>query len=137
MTSTIEELVAKLKATRSEAWQYLEVKQLAEILSRHREKLRLAVREYRLLKQTLAAETDAIEKLYLSYEGMFMRDHLRDTLRLYLIVNRDYHEAYESYFDAVKNPPVETYAFPLMMEPVMKALPGKRLSVQRRRNKAA
>lgn len=102
VSASVENLVAKLKGTGSNAWNYLEVKQLAEILARHREKTKLAVREYRLLKQALAAETDAIEKLYLGYEGMFMRDHLRDALRLYVMINRDYHDAYRAYMDGLK-----------------------------------
>lgn len=101
-TRTIEALVSRLKGTRKDAYQYLEVKQLAEILARHRARARAAVREYRLLKQTLEAETDQIEKLYLGYEGMFVRDHLRDALRLYLMINRDFHEAYRSYMKDAK-----------------------------------
>ena len=88
MTNTVETLIQKMKAAQKPVWQYLEIKQMAEILARHREKARLAVREYRLYKRTYAAEHDAIEKLYLGYEGMFLRDHLRDTLRLYLIITR-------------------------------------------------
>jgi hypothetical protein len=123
----IDDLVNKLKATQKNDWQYLEVKQLAEILARYREKMRLAIREYRLLKQTLAAETDAIEKLYLGYEGMFMRDHLRDGLRLYVMINRDFHEAYRSYFEALKNP-VEVIPLPLAMMPA----PKRKVSVANR-----
>lgn len=100
--ASVDSLVAKLKDTGRNAWNYLEVKQMAEILARHREKTKLAVREYRQLKQALAAETDAIEKLYLGYEGMFVRDHLRDALRLYVMINRDYHEAYKAYMDGLK-----------------------------------
>ena len=39
---TISELVTKLKSARKDSWQYLEVKQMGEILARHREKARLA-----------------------------------------------------------------------------------------------
>lgn len=104
MANSIEDLMAKLAATKSQAWQYLEVKQLSEILARHREKLRAAVREYRMHKRTHAAETDPIEKLYLGYEGMFQRDHLRDALRLYVMINHDYHEAYRAYMAALAAP---------------------------------
>ena len=103
-----------MKTAQKPSWQYLEIKQMAEILARHREKARLAVREYRLYKRTYAAEHDAIEKLYLGYEGMFLRDHLRDSLRLYLMVNRDYHEAYRSYMTALKTPP-EVKVTPIVM----------------------
>lgn len=96
-SSSIAELVGKLKEASPKAWQYLEVKQMAEILDRHRAQLRQVVRQYRILKQTLTAETDPIEKLYLGYEGMFLRDHLRDALRLYVMVNHDFHDARRSY----------------------------------------
>lgn len=104
MNESFKTMVANLKAMKAEGWQYLEVKQLAEILARHREKLRLAVREYRMHKRTHAAEHDAIEKLYLGYEGMFLRDHLRDALRLYVMINHDYHEARKAYMDSLKGP---------------------------------
>lgn len=112
--STINTLIEKMKTAQKPSWQYLEIKQMAEILARHREKARLAVREYRLYKRTYAAEHDAIEKLYLGYEGLFLRDHLRDSLRLYLMINRDYHEAYRSYMTALKNPP-QVVAKPIVM----------------------
>lgn len=98
------DLVTKLAATKEGGWQYLEVKQMSEILARHREKARMCVREYRILKKTIAAETDPIEKLYLGYEAMFLRDHLRDALRLYVMINHDFHEAYSAYMEEAKNP---------------------------------
>lgn len=128
----IADLVSKLKATREggmreHSWQYLEVKQMGEILARHREKARLAVREYRILKQTIAAESDAIEKLYLSYEAMFLRDHLRDSLRLYVMVNHDFHEAYGAYMKEVKNPGPLVMPVPAeLMEPRITANPAKK-----------
>ncbi len=90
----VQDLLEKLKAPRV-VWLSLdsEVSQLAEIQSRHRQKLKIAVRAYRHHKNRHAAECNELEKLYLGYEGMFMRDHLRDAVKLYLFVNRDYHAA--------------------------------------------
>lgn len=106
--NNVIDLLAGVKAARAagsgEGWQYLEVKQLAEILVRQREKLRRAIRDYRAHKRVWAAQTDAVEKLYLGYEGMFMRDHLRDAIRLYVFVNRDYHEAWRGYMAALEGP---------------------------------
>jgi len=99
---TIEELVEKLKTQPRQAFDYLEVKQLAEILSRHRAKARSAIKEYRDLKRAVSLESDPIERLYLNYEGMFLRDHLRDALRLYVMVNHDFHEAQGCYMKALK-----------------------------------
>jgi len=102
MSREVRDLVESLKGLKPDHYEYLEVKQLAEILARHRAKARAAVDEYRLLKRAAAAETDPVEKLYLNYEGMFLRDHLRDALRLYVMINHDFHEAYQSYMDALK-----------------------------------
>jgi len=99
---TVNDLVNTLKSLRRDHYEYLEVKQLAEILARHRAKARLALKEYRDLKRASLSETDPIEKLYLGYEGMFLRDHLRDALRLYVMVNHDYHDAYTSYMNELK-----------------------------------
>ncbi|MBU6234336.1 MAG: hypothetical protein KGQ41_00690 [Alphaproteobacteria bacterium] len=104
MKPALDTLMDRLQATRTEGWQYLEVKQMAEILARHREKARMAVREYRMHKRTQMAEHDAIEKLYLGYEAMFLRDHVRDAVRLYILVNRDFHEAQRSYLEGLKAP---------------------------------
>lgn len=125
---TIADLVSKLRDAHQGGWQYLEVKQMSEILARHREKARLAVREYRILKQTILAESDPIEKLYLGYEGMFLRDHLRDALRLYVLVNRDFHEAYGSYMEDAKNPgPLITPLAVELLEPKAEMRPEPRL----------
>lgn len=122
----VADLIDKLKQTRKESWQFLEVKQMGEILARHREKARLAIREYRQLKNAKAAETDQIEKLYLGYEGLFMRDHLRDTLRLYMLVNRDYHEAYDAYMNEIKAPAAMSVPIPSELLTDRKAKGGRR-----------
>lgn len=112
-----------MPSLRKESWQFLEVKQMGEILARHREKARLALREYRGLVNAQSAETDAIEKLYLGYESTFMRDHLRDTLRLYMTVSHDYHRAYDAYMNEIKEPAVLTMPIPselLTAKPQMK-----------------
>jgi|GEM_PF-1801680 len=98
----IDDLVSKLDGLKRDHYEYLDVKQLAEILARHRSKAREAMAEYRSLKKAAAAETDPVEKLYLNYEGMFLRDHLRDALRLYVMINHDFHAAYRSYMDGLK-----------------------------------
>lgn len=84
-----------------ENYQFLEVKQLAEILVRYREKAREAVREMRSWKARVSVEKDDIEKLYLNYEGMFLKDHVRDTLRLYRMVSRDFYDVYGTYMGSI------------------------------------
>jgi len=83
---------------------YVEVETLAEILDRYRDKAREAVQQLRDWKRRYAAEANDIEKLYLSYEGMFLRDHVRDTLRLYRLVAHDFHDAYASQMNAGRMP---------------------------------
>lgn len=117
----VDDLVTKLKGLRRDHYEYLEVKQLAEILARHRAKARLALKDYRDLKRAVATETDPMEKLYLGYEGMFLRDHLRDALRLYMLVNHDYHEAFRIYMDALKS---EKFSTDL---PLADIIPAKKL----------
>ncbi len=86
-------------------YQYLEVKQLAEILVRYREKAREAIREMRSWKARAAVEKDDIEKLYLNYEGMFLKDHVRDTVRLYRMVSRDFYDVYGTYMGGIGRSP--------------------------------
>lgn len=135
----LDDLVTKLESLRRDHYEYLEVKQLAEILARQRDKTRAAIREYRDLKRAITAEADAIEKLYLGYEGMFMRDHLRDALRLYVMVNRDFHEAWRSYMDALKaenTAPADalvTFTMPQSISPISSGV----TKMPQRRRKAA
>lgn len=104
-TRSIAELAAKIKAIPRDKYDYLEVKQLAEILNRHRIKLRASITEYRTLKSALETQQDAVERLYLGYESLFMRDQLRDAWRLYRLVSIDFHVAFSTYMKAAANAP--------------------------------
>lgn len=110
---SIQDLVAKIKSIPRESYEYFEVKQMAEILARHRERVRASLAEYRALKSAMARENDAVEKLYQGYEAMFQRDHMRDSWRLYRLISNDFHTAYNAYMKAVKNSPTlpEAYRF--------------------------
>ncbi len=125
-SASIAELVSRLRETRKDTWQYLEVKQMGEILSRHREKMRAAMRDYRQLRTALKAEADAVEKLYLGYEGMFARDHLRDTFRLYRLVARDYHDAFDAYMAEIAAPAEIIVPLPAELLPQKKSGPNRR-----------
>lgn len=86
-----------LNACEEKEVQYLEMKQMLDILFRFRERSRAMVHHYRVWKQVYESEKDTIERVYKAYEGLFLRQQLRDSWRLYLTVNRDYHDMYRTY----------------------------------------
>lgn len=83
-------------------WQLLEVKQLAEIAHRYRQKARYALNTLRLIDARRKSESDETERVYANYEAMFARDSLRAAMRLYRISNHDFHHAYAEYMRAVE-----------------------------------
>ena len=85
--------------------QYLEMKQMAEILARFRNRVRVMIHHYRRWKVDYERETDRIEKVYRAYEGIFVRRQLADVWQLYLTVNRDYHELRRVYLANLRQPP--------------------------------
>ena len=84
---------------------YLEMKQMAEILARFRNRVRVMVHHYRRWKVDYERETDRIEKVYRAYEGIFVRRQLADVWQLYVTVNRDYHELRRVYLANLRQPP--------------------------------
>lgn len=91
----------KLALCETKEVQYLEMKQMGDVLTRFRERTRAMISHYRVWKKAYGDETDGIERVYKAYEGMFMRQQLRDAWRLYLTVNRDYHELYRTYMTQI------------------------------------
>lgn len=85
--------------------QYLEMKQMAEVLARFRNRVRVMIHHYRRWKTDYERETDRIEKVYRAYEGIFVRRQLADVWQLYLTVNRDYHEMRRVYLANLRQPP--------------------------------
>lgn len=85
--------------------QYLDMKQMAEILARFRNRVRVMVHHYRRWKVDYERESDRIEKVYRAYEGIFVRRQLADVWSLYVTVNRDYHEMRRVYLANLRQPP--------------------------------
>lgn len=83
-------------------WQLLEVKQLAEIAHRYRQKARYSLNTLRLIENRRRQEVDEVERVYAGYEAMFARDSLRAALRLYKISNHDFHHAYYEYMASLE-----------------------------------
>ena len=77
-----------------------EIQQMEEILFRFRERARAMIMHYRVWQNTFRVEKDEVERVYKSYEGMFLRQQLRDAWNLYLTVNRDLHELRRDYLAA-------------------------------------
>ncbi|MCM2343261.1 MAG: hypothetical protein NDJ24_01725 [Alphaproteobacteria bacterium] len=85
--------------------QYFDLKQLAEIQARYRNRVRVMVHHYRRWRADYEREQDRIEKVYRAYEGIFVRRQLADCWQLYLTVNRDYHELRRVYLANLRQPP--------------------------------
>ena len=92
-----------LEATKVREIQYLEMKQMVEIQFRFRERVRGVVDNYRAWKRDYEAETDAVEKVYKAYDGIFLRGQLNDAWRMYVTVTRDYHEMYRTYMKQIED----------------------------------
>lgn len=84
---------------------YLEMKQMAEIMVRFRNRVRVMIHHYRRWKTDYEREHDRVEKVYRAYEGIFVRRQLADVWQLYLTVNRDYHELRRVYLANLRQPP--------------------------------
>ncbi len=91
----------KLAVVQAREIQYLEMKQMVEIMFRYRERLRAFIVQYRKWKHDYALETDTVEKVYKGYEGLFLRRQLKDAWQLYLMANRDYHEMQRTYLSQI------------------------------------
>ena len=84
---------------------YLEMKQMAEIMARFRNRVRVMIHHYRRWKADYERENDRLEKVYRAYEGIFVRRQLADVWQLYLTVNSDYHELRRVYLANLRQPP--------------------------------
>ena len=79
---------------------YFELKQMNDlIMPRYRKQAREMVKTYRLWKAGYDAAEDRLERVYRAYEGIFIRQQLRDALKLYWLVNKDYHEMRRIYLE--------------------------------------
>ncbi len=87
------------------ALSYLDMKQMAEIMVRFRNRVRVMIHHYRRWQTDYQREQDRFEKVYRAYEGIFVRRQLADVWQLYLTVNRDYHELRRVYLAQLRQPP--------------------------------
>lgn len=96
-TSFVQSIRDRIQASEIRDVQYLEMKQMQDILCRYRGRVRHMIKVYRRWKKGYEFERDELEKVYLAYEGIFLRQQLHDAWQLYVTVNRDYHEMRDTY----------------------------------------
>ncbi|QQG36928.1 MAG: hypothetical protein HYS17_03920 [Micavibrio aeruginosavorus] len=101
----VQQLRERLLSVGAQDIQYFDLKQLAEIQARYRNRLRVMIHHYRRWQADYGRERDRIEKVYRAYEGIFVRRQLADSWQLYLTVNRDYHELRRVYLANLRQPP--------------------------------
>ena len=63
-----------------------------EALLRNRNRMHQIIRDYKEWSQRINSESNEQERRFLSYEGMFLRNHFKDGWSLYKSVSRDYHK---------------------------------------------
>jgi len=108
----VQELKDRIAACELKEVQYFELKQMNDcILPRYRSRVRELINEYRQWKEQYSKEDDQIEKVYKAYDGIFLRNQLKDALRMYEMANKDYHEMQRMYFEGLKKirPPFISY----------------------------
>lgn len=101
----VRQLRAHLFTLEAQDIQYLDLKQLAEIQVRYRNRVRVMIHHYRRWRADYEREQDRMEKVYRAYEGIFVRRQLADCWQLYLTVNSDYHELRRVYLANLRRPP--------------------------------
>ena len=84
---------------------YLDVKQMTEILTRFRRRVRAFINLYRYWEADFDSETNDLEKYYKTREGILIRRQLIDAWELYVSVNQDYHKMRQTYLANLRQPP--------------------------------
>lgn len=101
----VQDIKDRLARIEEREVQYLEVKQMIDMLYKYRGKMRAMLDMYREWKAQNEATTDEIEKVYIAYEGIFIRKQFEDAWKLYVMVNNDYHEMRRAYLANLRQTP--------------------------------
>ena len=83
--------------------QMLDLKHLAEFENIYRKRARLAIRLYKDWRKEYEDQTDSLELLYGSIEGILIRRQAEDAVRLYWIVRQDFQAAFKSYLGKISS----------------------------------
>lgn len=76
---------------------YIEVKQMSEILAHYRGETRKAAQSYKLAVGRHYVETDNVIRMYTAKEVQVTRSHLQNMLKIWHTVQKDYHWHYDGY----------------------------------------
>lgn len=95
--ATIQSIIDNMNVCKSSDPEYLELKQMIDILGKYRSRARNTLHQYRTWKKFHSDQKDEIESVYSSYEGLFLKEQLNDAMRMYVLVNNDYHEMLKTY----------------------------------------
>lgn len=79
--------------------QILDLKHLAEFEAVYRRRCRLAITLYKDWQKNFHQETEALEMLYGSIEGMMIRRQAQDAVKLYWIIRQDFRTAFKTYLE--------------------------------------
>lgn len=81
--------------------QALDIKHLAEFEYTYRKRCQLSIALYKNWLKEYKQETDSMQLLYGSIEGMMLRAQAMDAVRLYWIIRQDFRAVFKSYLGKV------------------------------------
>lgn len=81
--------------------QALDIKHMAEFENIYKKRCQLAISMYKSWIEDYKSETDVMELLYGSIEGMMLKQQAQDSIKLYWIVRKDFRRALEKYLNKV------------------------------------
>lgn len=81
--------------------QAMDIKHMAEFESVYRQRCRLAIGMYKDWIHSYQSETDIVELLYGSIEGMMLKQQAQDAVKLYWMVRQDFRQALKKYLNNV------------------------------------
>lgn len=82
--------------------QFFDLKQMAEIQARYRNRVRILAAKYRAWRTEHEGIHDVLDKVYSSYDGIFLRRQLADAYQMYRIINKDFHELQDMYLTQIQ-----------------------------------
>lgn len=81
--------------------QAMDIKHLGEFENLYRQRCKLAITMYKDWKKTYQSESDVVELIYGSIEGMFLKKQAEDAAHLYWIIRQDFRNALSHYLSNI------------------------------------
>ncbi|MEM6781681.1 MAG: hypothetical protein AAF569_07440 [Pseudomonadota bacterium] len=79
--------------------QTLDIKHMSEFENIYKMRCRLAIKLYKDWLRDYDAQTDVVELLYGSIEGMLLRQQAEHAVKLYWVIRRDFRAALKKYLE--------------------------------------